>query len=304
MYTLLVVLATIYIVWFILRLFGVFEISRSSKVAVDNFKSAKKLERKRKIDQNKLKFYSEVTKMFRGLLMSTVIDDTHRYYISRLDIRSVPLNRLYTPEEVRGKYAFPFIASLLLIPLGVVFPLCWGIIIFCFARFAMYQTVFQAKIRDEDEIIDNYFIDLYLVLYPKLKQGSRARLQKSVQNYIDTLDIQTDTKVKDIMMKLSRYLLNLLAMYEDHKAVPKLKEAYRSATIINFCNVASQSLNGIENWDNLLTFRMQLVTRKKDLMIKRSDKILKSGERAIYAIWVILFIFVVVGWYSKIAGLY
>ena len=75
---------------------------------------------------------------------------------------------------------------------------------------------------------------------------------------------------------------------------------YHSATIINFCNVATQALNGIENADNLLTFKMQLVERKTNLMRRNSQKILRKGERSIYAIWVILGIFIVVGWWSKL----
>ena len=79
-----------------------------------------------------------------------------------------------------------------------------------------------------------------------------------------------------------------------------LREVYHSATIINFCNVASQALQGIDNFDNLLTFKMQLVERKTNLMRKRQQAILRSGERSIYAIWVILIIFIAVGWYSKL----
>ena len=89
-------------------------------------------------------------------------------------------------------------------------------------------------------------------------------------------------------------------MYEDHIAVPKLRDSYKSATIINFCNVATQSLNGVDNFDNLLTFKMQLTDRKTNLMRKRQQKILAAGNRSIYAIWVILFIFIVVGWKSKL----
>ena len=102
------------------------------------------------------------------------------------------------------------------------------------------------------------------------------------------------------MLKFARYFLNLLAMYEDHQAVPKLRDIYHSATIINFCNIASQSLQGVDNFDNLMTFKLQLVDRKTVIMRKRQQQILASGERSIYAIWVILFIFVVVGWYSKL----
>jgi len=304
MNTLIIVVATVYAVWIILGQFGVFEIASAPKRAVNNHKASTNIAQKRKREQSKLKFYSGVTDIFRGMLMNPIVEDNHQYYIDRLEIRSEPLNRLYTPDELRGKHAFPVIASLLLIPLGVFAPLFWLITLYCLFRFVTYQVIYKAKIRDEDQIIDNYFIDLYLLMYSKLKQGSRARLQGTVQNYIDTLEGQFDIDVQRVMLKLSRYLLNLLSLYEDHVAVPKLKDIYRSATIINFCNVATQSLNGIENWDNLLTFKMQLTVRKTDLMRKRSDKIVRSGERAIYAIWVILFIFVAVGWYAKVQNLY
>ena len=59
-------------------------------------------------------------------------------------------------------------------------------------------------------------------------------------------------------------------------------------------------MNGIENYDNLLTFKMQLVERKTELMRERSAKLVRSGERSIYAIYIILFIFIIVGWYSKL----
>ena len=53
------------------------------------------------------------------------------------------------------------------------------------------------------------------------------------------------------------------------------------------------------NYDNLLTFKMQLVQRKTEVMRKRQEKILSQGRASIFAIWFILFIFIGVGWYSK-----
>ena len=121
-----------------------------------------------------------------------------------------------------------------------------------------------------------------------------------MENYIDSIQQASSTDETRVMLKLAKYLLNLLSLYEDHVAVPKLKEIYHSATIINFCNVASQSLNGIDNYDNLLTFKMQLVERKTELMRQRSAQLVRSGERSIYCIYIILFIFIIVGWYSKL----
>ena len=189
---------------------------------------------------------------------------------------------------------------MLLVPIGVFFLPILVVPGYFLFRFMTYGFVYNTKIQEEDTIIDNYFIELYLLLYSKLRQGSRARLQGTVENYIDSIQQASSTDVTKVMLKLAKYLLNLLSLYEDHVAVPKLKEIYHSATIINFCNVASQSLNGIDNYDNLLTFKMQLVERKTEVMRERSKQLVRKGERSIYCIYIILFIFIIAGWYSKL----
>lgn len=299
-YVMILILATAIAVFFILQIFGVFEIMLTSQKVVSEIKENRKLSNQRKREKTLLQMYAFVTNMFRGLLMNDLQYEKHNYWIQRLEIRAEKLDRLYTPEELRGKYAFPLLCSLVALPLGLINILFLIIPAVCLVRFITYPAKFNAQIRDEDEIIDNYFIDLYLLLYSKLRQGSRARLQTTVENYIDTLQDSNSAEVKEVMLKLARYLLNLLSLYEDHVAVPKLKEIYHSATIINFCNVATQSLNGVENYDNLLTFKMQLVERKTELMRKRSQMIVRKGEISIYAIYLLLLIFVIVGWYSKL----
>ena len=298
--TLIIVVATAFAVWQILTLYGVFEIRSENTKVADEIVSNKKFARKRKAENARLKFYTNLTNTFRGILMSPYQKERHQYYISRLEIRSEVLDRLLTPEELRGQYFAPFALSILVIPIAVFIPGLFLIPGALLAYFLTYTVGLDAKIRDEDKIIDDYFIDLYLLLYSKLKQGSRARLQGTVENYIDTLQGSGDVEVREVMLKLSRYLLNLLSLYEDHVAVPKLRDIYHSATIINFCNIAGQALNGVENFDNLLTFKMQLITRKTEVMRVRSAKIVRQGEMSIYAIYVILFIFVIVGFYSKL----
>lgn len=299
MKTIIIVLATIFAVYNILVLFGVFEFSTRPRKTVNEIEEKRKLNKKRKLENKKLGLYSSATNLFRGIFMSDLTYEKHKYYIQRLELRSEPLDRLLTPEEVRGQRVLPFLLSLILIPLALFFPVVLLVPIGFFVNLVTYQTVYKMKISDEDDIIDNEFINLYLLMYSKLKQGSRARLQGTVENYINTLESSKSTEESQVMLKFSRYFLNLLALYEDHVAVPHLRDVYHSATIINFCNVATQSLNGIENFDNLLTFKMQLTERQTNMMRKRQHEILRRGERSIYAIWVILFIFIVVGWVSK-----
>lgn len=296
----IVFILTLYIVYMILLLFGVFEVGTHKKKVVVEIVDARKENRKKRIEIIYLMMCSNLVNMFRGILLPANVYHDHKYIIERMELRAKHLNRPLTPEELRGKYALPLFLSLLCIPLSLFKPFFIFIPVACFVLLLSYQTYYKLLIQDEDEIIDNYFIDLYLLLYSKLKQGSRARLQGTVQQYIDTLEGGGNTEVVEAMLKFSKYMLNLLSLYEDHVAIPMLRDVYRSATVINFCNVAAQSLQGIDNFDNLLTFKMQLVDRKTNMMRERQRKILASGERSIYFIWVILFIFIAVGWYSKL----
>lgn len=296
----IIVLLTVFIVTFLLRHFGVFEISANTQRAVGSIKDDRKDRKRRRLVGGVLGFGSAVTLTFKGIFFTEYVKDKHEYYIQRLELRTKTLGRLLTPLELRGMFVTPFLLSLLFIPLAFFIPGVLTIPVIGLIIFVAYPIVLQQKIADEDVTIDNYFIDLYLLLYSKLKQGSRARLQGTLENYIDTLEKQPQNNVTSVMLKFAKYFLNLLALYEDHIAVPKLREIYKSATIINFCNVAAQALQGIDNADNLLTFKMQLTERKTNLMRKRQEKILRQGNRSVFAIWIILFIFIIVGWYSKI----
>lgn len=296
----LVVLLTVFAVYNILVSFGVFEFVTMPKKTVNEIETKRRRNRRRRFEVKKLALYSKSVDLFRGIFMSDKAYEMHKYYIQRMGIRSKVLDRLLTPEEVRGQRVFPFLVSLIFVPFSLFWPSVLVVPGLAFINLISYQSMYKAKISDEDTIIDNHFIDLYLLLYSKLRQGSRARLQGTVENYIDTLKSSKVTTESEVMLRFARHLLNLLALYEDHVAVPKLREDYHSATVINFCNVATQALNGVDNFDNLLTFRVQLVERRTMRMRERQKQILTQGERSIYLIWIILFIFIAVGWYSKL----
>lgn len=296
----LIALLTVFAVWNILIHFGVFEFSKGQNTVISDIKNERSINKKRRTEKKKLSFYFAITDTFRGLLMSDFSYEKHRYYIERLNIRSDILDRQLKPEELRGKFALYLIIGLFCIPIGVFIPPIWILSFLAIFRYFSYGFVYSRKIEDEDEIIDDYFLDLYLLMYSKLRMGSKARLQTVVESYINTLETAQNLQMKETMMKLAQFLLNNLMLYEDHVAIPKLRDRYRSATIVNFCNVASQALQGIDNSDNLLTFKMALVRRKTAMMEARAEKLCKQGERSIYAIYVILFIFIGVGWYSKL----
>lgn len=300
MLNIFIAVCTIYAVYNILKLFGVFE----SNVGVTRLNEEVKLEKtankKRDAEKAKLKFFSDVCNYFRLLVLPEAVYEGHKYFIDRLEIRSEVLERALTPEEVRGKYLLFVIVGVVCIPFGIFAPVLWIVPIVAIIIFLMYPKYYNQKIRDEDEILDIYFLDLYLLMYSRLRMGSKARLQTVVESYIETLKSSANFEMRDVMLKFSRFLLNNLSMYEDHTAIQHLRDRYRSATIVNFCNVGSQALQGIDNADTLLTFKMDLVRKKTDAMIKNADILYQKGNRAIYLIYVILFIFIGSGWMSKL----
>lgn len=284
----------------ILRLFGVFEQSTGSKGLKADAEAEKDNQRKRKREIAKLQLYAGITDMVQDFVMSKEQHDELKFMIDRLEIRSEILDRNLTPAELKGKQLLWLVAALVCIPIGVFKSIFWvAAVVFAFMYFSGNARLKQ-KIQDEDEVINMYFIDLYLLMYSKLKQGSKARLQKVVESYIDTLKVSSNVEVQFVMTKFARFFLNNLTMYEDHVAVPKLRERYRSATIVNFCNIAAQALQGIDNGDNLLTLKQELVRRKTDMMKAKAEKLRIQGERSLVLIYVILFIFIGVGWYSKL----
>lgn len=301
MYWFVIIPLVLFAIYNVLRVYGVFEFSAGTRQHKDIVTQRDKFNKKMKVERFKLRVFESSTNFFRGILFPMSIEESHKYYIERLNIRSEVLDRFITPEELRGKYVLIFLCGVLLSPLAllntlwVVFPL-GGLILL-----SQYHKIYDKKIQDEDAIIDVNFLNLFLLMYSKLKMGSRGRLTSVVESYIDTIETSIgDVEVKNTMLKLSEFLLNNLSMYPDHEAIPLLRERYRSATIVNFCNVATQALQGIDNADTLLTTRLDLISRNNILMEANAQKLVIKGQRSLYLIYVILFIFIGIGWYSKL----
>ena len=111
MYKFLMILATTFAVYEILRYFGVFEILTTQRKAASEITDNRNKNKKRKQERFLLSTYAEVTQMFKGILLNETQREKHEYWIQRLEIRSELLDRLYTPEELRGKYAAPLSTS-------------------------------------------------------------------------------------------------------------------------------------------------------------------------------------------------
>lgn len=288
------------VVFNILWTFDVFSSSRGAAGSQKDFDKEKKNRKRRDREKAKLELYSSFTDMFKGLVLPDSLRNEHQFIIDRLEIRSTILNRFYTPEELCGRYLIWLFTAVVMIPLGLFANIFWAFGIVFAAVYFMYMPWYRMKIAAEDRIIEVYFIDMYLLMYSKLKMHSKGRLHDVVKSYIATLEVSSNIEMRDVMMRLAQFLQNNLSMYTDDVAVMKLRDRYHSPVVTNFCNYASQALQGIQNDEVLFSFRVDLVQKKVQNMEQKSRKMRERGSRAIYLIYIILFIFIAVGWYSKL----
>ena len=310
----LLLVVTCILLYQIKKYYGLFEHNKRTSITANEITDRQKYNKRLKKETQRLNKYARTTEIFKNLVFRGNVQRKHEYYIQRLDIRSKITGNLYTPEELRGKYVYNVLRSgVLLFPVAVV-NLFVSVGLLNFIKLVLllffavnciialgYQTAYNLEIAKADEIIDNNFLNLYLLIYPKLRLGSRGSLKATLNTYISTLEQNYMLEDKEVMIRFTKDFLSQVTTYGDGpRGLAQLKELYRSATIINFCNVASQALEGIDNIDNLITFKLRLTERRTNLMRKRQQALISRANIAIHAVWVILFILIGLTWYTML----
>ena len=98
-------------------------------------------------------------------------------------------------------------------------------------------------------------------------------------------------------------LRNNIEIYgDDSMAVRQLREKYRGAMVVNFCNLAVQALSGVDNKDKLTAFKSELSQRQLEAMKLEAQKRIEKGQRVIMLVFIILAEFVVLSWMAKLGG--
>lgn len=227
----------------------------------------------------------------------------YKYKIDRLGIKSKYLVRNYKPLELIGFFRLiqmigVFLLIVTLIVSGSPFALLFGALIFSPALFSMYATY---TIDSEDTELERDFPDFYLVVHARLVRGTNYRIMPVLIDFINSLDsMNVGGEDKTVMKQFVMDLRNNIETYgDDGLAVTKLRDKYRSVMVINFCNLAVQAMNGVNNSDKLLAFKIELTEKRKKRMSKRADKLVKRGEYAIMAVYLILFQFLLLSFYAK-----
>lgn len=229
----------------------------------------------------------------------------YKYNIIRSRQHFKLLGRAIKPMELLGLFkAVQFISLFLTVlllsltksPLAFIFSI--GIFIE-----QIYLFFIEGNIIAEDKEIEEDFPDLYLLLYSRLLKGAHVRLAPTLDEYLKSLDIVHGEESHKAIRYFVQDLRNNIEIYgDDSMALHKMRDYYKSAMLVNFFNLAIQSLRGVDNSDKLLGFKMELTQKRLEAMTERAKKLVLKGQRAIWAIFIILAQFVVLSWVAK-AGL-
>lgn len=227
-----------------------------------------------------------------------------KYRLERCDVKVRSLERPLKVSELIGIFRFIQIltvlititvVSLTLSPVGLL------ILVGIFIP-KLYSGLLKLKILSEDEELEDNFPDLYLLLYSRLRKGAHTRIEPTIQDYLNSLDDMYGTGVGHIPIRkfCSRFIANVEIYGDESMAIKRMREHYRSPTMINFCNLAIQSLSGVDNSDKLLTFKQELAEDRRVKMDKRAAALVEKGNKVIFIIYVILFQFIILSWVSKV----
>ncbi len=241
-----------------------------------------------------------------GFVASEDVLLDYKYKLERLRWQLPYLDRVPKPIELVGFFKLVYFVGSLAGILGIVL-LGWFIFYGLFLSLLLplaFKLFADSTIADEDMAIEQDFPDLYLLLYGRLVRGAYVRLAPTLDDFITSLDVMYGTGRHKAIRYFVVDMRNNIEIYgDDSIAITKLRERYRSAMVINFCNLAVQSLNGVNNSDKLLAFKVELSQKRMDNMKRRAEMLVAKGNRAILVVYVILAQFVVLSWASKFGGL-
>lgn len=291
-------------VLFITRINNMWGVSKGTKKAKLDIRLSKALSKKRK-RTSKLFSYFRLVDKYVGFRLKSSKQKEYDFKLSRLDLFIPILSRNVTSVELSGIFktiqAGSILLSLVLFVLsGKSFSFVFLILLFAPAYFDLYAV---SKIRDEDDKIERDFPDLYLVLYSRLLNGTKNRLAPTLQDFLDSLDASShlDVDTSAIRKFVLDFRNNIELYADDTLALMHLREKYHSVMVVNFCNLAVQSMRGIDNKDKLLSFKIELSSRRKEIMSVRADKLVEKGSRAVMLVFLILLQIVALSWYAKLS---
>ena len=208
------------------------------------------------------------------------------------------VGRKITPIEMVGLLRF---ITFLCVSVGIAGVLITGNLVFIvFVIVGLIVTpavklYCDMTISEQDKAIERDFTDFYLLVHSRLMKGTQAHIASALQEYLnicdETMTYEDHRELRDFVAYL---LATITLMGDEYKAVLAVRDKYKSAAVINFCNIASQALQGVDNANNLLQFKIEMVAKQKAQVRIIAEQRAEKAMKSIYAVWAILAEFVII----------
>lgn len=300
----LILLATGILAAFILIKTGVFGGDRAARKAVADKKRMESQQKNRNFGYWLLGQFEAFANNVGGGISSTM-QYKYDFYIVRLDMKAPFVDRPWKPIEIVGLHRMIALLGVVLTGIGISslsFNPLWFAILLCFVS-RIREMIWESRVLAEDTELEEDFPDLFLILNPKLKMGANARIATTLDEYNVTLDRLYTQGEHMAIRKFVRLLRNLIETYSTEvDAIAKVRTYYKAASVVNFCNVAIQAMNGVDNKEKLIAFEQELTNKKLALMRKRAEKLVEKAQKATYLMYVILAEFVIITLYTRMGG--
>lgn len=276
--------------------------SKASHEATKLTKKSMKEERVRKRVLWCLNFCTAFAQTLGGKL-NTGKSDTLQYRIDRRNVYVKSQRRRITVMEMTGAlrllvFVGVLFSCTLLVLTGSMFSLIFmGVLLVK----PILMMLMDSSISEEDAKLEKQFPDFFLLVYSRLIMGANVRLAPVTGEFLNTLEITGSTETKKAIGTFVRELRSNIEIYaEDTIALTKMRDKYKSATVVNFINLATQALSGVDNRDKLNAFKAELTNKKLEGYRQAAQKSVEKAQKAIIIVWILLGEFVVLSWVSKL----
>ncbi|HFL3696648.1 hypothetical protein [Clostridioides difficile] len=208
------------------------------------------------------------------------------YRITRLNFELKLLKRSIEPIELIGLFRGINVIGIFLTILSITLTFKITGIVFltlCLSK-KIFLLIVDLRIAKENEEIEKEFPNLYLKLYTRLLKGGHVRIAPALDDYIKSI-----SKGREEIKRFAMNYRNYIELYPDEiAATEKLKRVYNTVTIARFCTLVKQALNDVDNKDSLLTFKMELLEKKKREIERNGEKIRLQGRSLLIVVFIIL----------------
>lgn len=282
---------------FILTKFGVFTTNQSAKKLKEEQQSYNKIQKQRKQTQDILSALDGFADKVGGGI-STNAQYAWDFRILRLMQPIESVGRKMTSKELVGLLR---LIQFLCVSIGcAAFCITFNVFFVIFIVIGVslptvVASICDMQIAEQDKAIERDFTDFYLLVHSRLLKGTQAHISNTLTEYLNICDTTMPVNEYKELREFVSYLRSSISIMGDEvKALNQVREKYHSATVTNFCTLATQALQGVDNQDRLLTFKVELIARQKAQVRAVAQKRAEKAMKAIFAIWVILAEFVVV----------